>query len=118
MGPIELVRAYDARSAKKVAPTFLVDRLWPRGIAKADLDFDAWIKDVAPSTELRRWFGHVPARFAEFRERYMAELDAHPEAAQPIVDAAAKGRVVLLYSAKDTEHNQAVVLRDWILRQD
>jgi len=117
MGPIELVRAYDARSTEKTAPTFLVDRLWPRGIAKADLEYDAWIKDVAPSTELRKWFGHVPERFGEFRERYMAELDAHREAAQPITAAAAKGKVVLLYSAKDAEHNQAVVLRDWIRRQ-
>lgn len=69
MGPIELVRAYDARSTKKTAPTFLVDRLWPRGIAKDDLDYDAWIKDVAPSAELRKWFGHVTDRFDEFRTR-------------------------------------------------
>jgi uncharacterized protein YeaO (DUF488 family) len=117
MGPIELVRAYDARGTEKSSPTFLVDRLWPRGIRKADLDYDAWIKDVAPSTELRKRFGHVPERFDEFREEYSAELDAHRDLARPIIDAAAQGRVVLLYSAKDTEHNQAVVLRDWILGQ-
>lgn len=116
-GPIELVRAYDARGTKKTSPTFLVDRLWPRGIAKTDLEYDSWIKEVAPSTELRKRFGHVPGRFAQFRERYLTELDAHREFAQPILDAAAAGRVVLLYSAKDTEHNQAVVIRDWILGQ-
>lgn len=117
MGPIELVRAYDARGTKKTSPTFLVDRLWPRGIAKADLDYDSWIRNVAPSTDLRKRFDHVAERFDEFREKYSTELDAHREDARPIIDAAAHGRVVLLYSAKDTEHNQAVVLRDWILGQ-
>lgn len=117
MGPIELVRAYDARGTKKTAPTFLVDRLWPRGIPKGDLEYDSWIKDIAPSTELRRWFGHIPGRFAEFRDRYLKELDAHRDAAQPIIDAATEGTVVLLYSAKDVEHNQAVVIREWIDNQ-
>ncbi|CAG7635572.1 DUF488 family protein [Rhodococcus opacus] len=117
MGPIELVRAYDARGTKKASPTFLVDRLWPRGIAKADLDCDAWIREVAPSTELRTWFGHQADRFPEFRTRYLQELDTNRTAAQPIVEAARHGTVVLLYSAKDLEHNQAVVLREWISNQ-
>lgn len=117
MGPIELVRAYDARGTKKTSPTFLVDRLWPRGIAKADLDCDAWLREVAPSTELRTWFGHQPDHFPEFRTRYLQELDTNRTAAQPIVEAARNGTVVLLYSAKDLEHNQAVVLREWISNQ-
>ncbi|MDG3012535.1 DUF488 family protein [Rhodococcus sp. D2-41] len=114
MGTIELVRAYDARGTQKHTPTFLVDRLWPRGIAKSDLSYDDWIKDVAPSTELRKWFGHDPEKYDGFRRRYLAELDDHADAARPILDAAAHGDIVLLYSAKDTEHNQAVVLRDWL----
>ncbi len=107
----------DARGNAATAPTFLVDRLWPRGIAKTDLDYDSWIKDVAPSSELRSWFGHDPDRFAEFRKRYLAELDSNAEAAEPITSAARKGRVVLLYSAKDEEHNQAVVLKEWLHQQ-
>ena len=117
MGPIELVRAYDARGTKKTSPTFLVDRLWPRGIAKAELDCDAWIKELAPSTELRTWFGHQADRFPEFRTRYLQELDTNRTAAHPIVEAARNWTVVLLYSAKDLEHNQAVVLREWISNQ-
>lgn len=117
MARIELVRTYDARGAKKSSPTYLVDRIWPRGIAKSELEYDEWIKDIAPSTELRSWFGHEPDRFPEFGRRYRDELDSNSNAAAPILEAAGKGAVVLLYSAKDTEHNQAVVLRDWISDQ-
>ncbi|MDJ0359620.1 DUF488 family protein [Rhodococcus sp. H29-C3] len=117
MGPIDLQRAYDARGKAADTTTFLVDRLWPRGIAKTDLDYDSWIKDVAPSSELRSWFGHDPERFAEFRTRYFAELNSNKAALEPIIAAARKGRVVLLYAAKDREHNQAVVLREWITHQ-
>ena len=120
MSGIELLRTYDARqpgaaSAPAGTHIFLVDRLWPRGIAKTDLAYDEWLKDVAPSNELRKWFGHDPAKFAQFRERYRAELDAHPAAAGPILDALGRGPVRLLYSAKDTDHNQAVVLQEWLL---
>lgn len=118
MPVIELVRTYDARRAGGAAgATFLVDRLWPRGIARTELEFDDWLKDLAPSPELRRWFGHDPAKFAEFRERYRAELDAAPEAAAPIFDALSRGPVRLLYSAKDPVHNQAVVLKEWLLER-
>jgi uncharacterized protein YeaO (DUF488 family) len=94
---------------------FLVDRLWPRGLRKSDLKLDGWLRDVAPSDELRRWFGHRPERFAEFAERYRRELDQHPDAVRPLLEAARRGPVTLLYSARDPDHNQAVVLRDHLL---
>lgn len=121
MAAIDLVRTYDARRGPPddpaPAPTFLVDRLWPRGIAKDELTFDSWIKDIAPSNELRTWFGHDPAKFPEFRRRYRAELDARPDLAAPILAALAEGPVRLLYSAKDDVHNQAAVLREWLLER-
>jgi uncharacterized protein YeaO (DUF488 family) len=95
--------------------TFLVDRLWPRGIKKTDLDVP-WVKDVAPSSELRSWFGHRADRWAEFRKRYLAELKDNRDAAEPLVEAARSGPVQLLYDAKDTEHNEAVVLAEWLRR--
>ena len=94
---------------------FLVERLWPRGVRKDDLGLDGWLRDAAPSTELRRWFGHDPQRWEEFRRRYSAELDAAPHTWRPLLDAAAAGPVVLLYSARDEEHNNAVALRDHLL---
>lgn len=91
---------------------FLVDRLWPRGVSKAAMEDVTWVKQAGPSPGLRTWFGHDPQRFAEFAERYRAELRAHPEVLDPILEAARRGPVTLLYSAKDAEHNQAVVLRE------
>ena len=105
-------RVYD--KGKDSGARFLVERLWPRGMRKEALALDGWLKDVAPSTELRQWFGHDPAKWEEFRERYLAELDSHPEAWQPLVEAARKGGVTLLYSAKDTEHNSALVLKEYL----
>lgn len=93
---------------------FLVDGMWPRGVRKSALEEAQWAKDVAPSRSLRSWFGHDPERFAEFADHYRAELAARPEAVAPILDAAYRGPVVLLYAAKDTEHNNAVVLRDYL----
>jgi uncharacterized protein YeaO (DUF488 family) len=93
---------------------FLVERLWPRGIKKQDLRMDAWLKDVAPSTELREWFGHDPARWQEFKRRYFAELDANPSALRPLVEAARTGDLTLLYSARDTEHNNALALKEYL----
>ncbi len=92
----------------------LVERLWPRGMRKEVLHMDAWLKDVAPSDELRRWFGHDPAKWAEFRERYFEELQNRPAAIRPIEEAARLGNVTLLYSAHDTEHNNAVALREYL----
>jgi uncharacterized protein YeaO (DUF488 family) len=112
VGAIDIRRVYDAGSVTGSA--FLVDRVWPRGIRKSDLEIGGWLRDVAPSTDLRKWFGHRPERFAEFRARYRAELDDSPDAVRPLLDAAREGPVTLLYSARDTEHNQAVVLREYL----
>lgn len=114
MGRIDVRRVYDDGPVQGTA--FLVDRMWPRGVRKDDLDA-AWVRDVAPSKELRIWFGHDPDRWDEFQRRYAAELDAGRGTAAPLLDAARAGPVTLLYSAKDTEHNNALVLRDWLLRQ-
>ncbi len=113
---IEIVRAYDALDQDGRA-RFLVDRMWPRGVTKDTLRLEAWVRDAAPSTELRRWFGHDPARWEEFQRRYRAELDANPQAWQPLLDAAKRGPVTLLFGARDREHNQAVVLREYLLDQ-
>jgi uncharacterized protein YeaO (DUF488 family) len=90
----------------------LVERLWPRGMRKESLKMNAWLKDVAPSGELRRWFNHDPAKWTEFRRRYSVELNRHRDALQPILDAETRGNVTLLYSSHDTEHNNAVALKD------
>src|SRR5574337_951399 len=93
---------------------FLVDRLWPRGIKKEDLRVDQWVKGVAPSDALRLWFAHDPGKWNEFRRRYFAELDGKPDVWLPIVDVARQGNVTLLYSARDTQHNNAVALKEYV----
>ncbi len=108
-----LKRAYEKAGTEDGA-RFLVERLWPRGIKKTDLRIDGWFKDVAPSDTLRRWFGHDPQKWSEFRRRYFAELDRHPEAWEQIRNAARRGRVTLVYSAHDTEHNNAVALKEYL----
>jgi uncharacterized protein YeaO (DUF488 family) len=113
MGVITLARVYDHENAG-VRPRFLVERLWPRGVRRADLQLDEWFKDVGPSTELRRWFGHEPEKWDEFRRRYFAELDGRPEAWEPLRDAADVGDITLLYSSHDAEHNNAVALREYL----
>jgi uncharacterized protein YeaO (DUF488 family) len=110
MHRIELARVYDERLPE--GRRFLVDRVWPRGVRKEDLALDGWLRDAAPSTELRRWFGHDPERWEEFRRRYTEELDADPAGWRPLLEAVSAADVVLLYAAKDAEHNNAVVLRD------
>jgi uncharacterized protein YeaO (DUF488 family) len=114
VGVISLVRAYD-HEAPAAGKVFFVERLWPRGVRRDDLRLDAWVKDVAPSTQLRQWFGHDPAKWDEFRRRYRAELDASPQAWQPLLDAARSGDVTLVYGSRDREHNSAIVLRDYLL---
>lgn len=108
---IGLARVYDdldeARGAR-----LLVDRVWPRGIGKDDLELDDWVKEVAPSDDLRKWFGHGPDKRDEFRRVYREELDANGEAVERCLAWARNGPVVLLFSAKDRDHNQAVVLRE------
>ncbi len=93
---------------------FLVDRVWPRGIKREALALDGWLRDVAPSDDLRRWFGHDPAKWEEFQRRYFKELDEKPETWQPIQEAARQGDVTLLFGARDTEHNQAVALSEYL----
>jgi uncharacterized protein YeaO (DUF488 family) len=107
---IRLRRVYeppDAADGRRI----LVDRLWPRGLTREAAHLDAWRKDAAPSTALRRWFGHDPAKWAEFQRRYREELDEHPEALAPLLDAAGTGPVTLVYAARDEQHNDAVVLK-------
>jgi uncharacterized protein YeaO (DUF488 family) len=106
-------RVYDPASPTDGA-RFLVERLWPRGVAKEKLKVEAWLKEVGPSTELRKWFNHDPEKWDEFRKRYRRELDAQPDAWQPIVSAARRGPVTLVYSSHDTEHNNAVALREYL----
>jgi uncharacterized protein YeaO (DUF488 family) len=113
---IQIKRAYDP-PAPGDGTRFLVDALWPRGIKKEDLRLDGWLKDAAPSSELRRWFGHDPDRWAEFQQRYFAELDDKPEALQPLRSAAEEGDVTLIYGARDTEHNNAVALLKYLEKQ-
>lgn len=111
---IKLKRAYD-EAAKNDGFRVLVDRLWPRGVSKDDADIDLWIKDLAPTDELRKWFGHDPDKWSEFHTRYTKELDALGDALEPLRDAVKKhGTVTLVFGAKDTEHNNAVTLKDYL----
>lgn len=110
---IHLKRVYDPASGDD-GVRFLIERLWPRGVKKKDLRLDAWLKDVAPSTELRKWFSHDPAKWTEFQQRYFAELDAHPETFEPILKASIQGRVTLLFSSHDAAHSNAVALKTYI----
>jgi len=108
---VQLKRAYDPPSPRD-GTRILVDRLWPRGISKAKARVDLWLRDVAPSTALRQWFGHDPARWSEFRRRYRAELKRQPEALAQLRALARQGRVTLVFGARDERRNQAVVLKD------
>ena len=110
---IKIKRAYEA-AERGDGSRILVDRLWPRGVSKEALKADSWLKDVAPSGELREWFGHDPAWWDEFRHKYFSELKANPEAWHPIVEAERKGTVTLLYGAHDQEHNNAVALSEFL----
>jgi len=92
----------------------LIMRLWPRGMKKTALRIDAWLKDVAPSTTLRRWFNHDPKKWGEFQRRYRRELNANPDALRPILNAAERGNVALVYSSHDAEHSNAVVLKEYV----
>lgn len=110
---IQLKRAYD-----EVSPNdgyrALVDRLWPRGVKKENLHLDKWYKDIGPSTELRVWFGHEPEKFPGFKDKYLAELASSELPKQLLLDAKNSSTLTLIYSAKDTEHNQAVVLAEYL----
>lgn len=93
----------------------LVDRLWPRGVSKARAQLDLWLKDIAPSAELRTWFGHDPAKWDEFRARYFRELGEHQGDIDTLLEKARQGRVTLLYGARETEHNDAVALHEYLM---
>jgi uncharacterized protein YeaO (DUF488 family) len=110
--PIAVKRAYEAASPDD-GRRILVDRLWPRGVSKARAHLDGWMKDVAPSTELRQWFDHRPDRWPEFRRRYLEELKANPNVT-PLVEMAAAGPLTLIFAARDTERNEAVVLAEFL----
>ena len=110
---IRVKRIYDPPDGKDGARV-LVDRLWPRGVSKDRARLRLWLKEIAPSDDLRRWFGHDPARFAEFVRRYGAELAANDEAVGRLEELVKAGRVTLLYGARDTEHNEARVLADYL----
>ena len=110
---ILLKRAYDPKASRD-GRRFLVERLWPRGIRKAELPLDGWLKEVAPSTGLRQWFGHDPVRWNEFRRRYRIELERGPQHWKLLLDAARKGDITLVFSSHDVEHNNAVVLKEFL----
>lgn len=111
---IRMKRAYEPPAADDGA-RILIDRLWPRGVSKETLALDQWLKEIAPSTELRQWFGHDPALWPEFRKRYAAELRTHADLVESLRAMARKGVVTLVYSAHDEAHNDAVVLQEFLL---
>lgn len=108
---LEIKRVYE-ESDRADGVRILVDRLWPRGLSKARANVDIWLKDIAPSTELRKWFSHDPDKWAEFQARYRRELKSKADLLATLREKAAKGPVTLLYGAKDEAHNEAVVLRE------
>jgi len=112
---VQLKRVYD-HANEQDGSRFFVEQLWPRGVAKSGLADAAWLREVAPSRELREWFHHDPQRWNEFRRRYFAELKHHKDVVSPILEAAHKGTVTLLYSSHDKEHNNAVALREFLER--
>jgi uncharacterized protein YeaO (DUF488 family) len=116
MSAIQIKRVYEP-AGKDDGARILVDRVWPRGITKMDAALALWLKDIAPSTELRKWFGHDPERWDEFRTRYGEELDGNGANVALLRGLIAKGPVTLLYGAHDTAHNQAIALLDYLSRR-
>lgn len=92
----------------------LIDRIWPRGVRKEDAKLDNWIKDIAPSSDLRKWFNHEPEKFTVFAEKYQKELDKQPELTEDLIKKGKEKRLTLLYAVKDEKHNQAVVLKKYL----
>ena len=113
---VKLKRAYEPAGPDD-GTRILVDRLWPRGVSKAEAAVDRWLKEIAPSSELRQWFGHDPARWPEFLRRYTEELRQHEAALDEIRALVRKGTVTLVYGARDETHNDAVALKDVLLRR-
>lgn len=115
-GMIYLKRAYDEPGPDD-GQRFLVDRFWPRGVKKEDLLLAGWFKNAAPSDELRRWFGHDPEKWPDFQKCYREELNENPDSWQPLLTAAGEGNITLVYGTRDTEHNNAVVLKAYLEEQ-
>ena len=113
---IAVKRVYEP-PAKADGQRVLVDRIWPRGVAKKDAELTLWLKEIAPSDELRKWFGHEPERWAEFQKRYRAELDANGEAVAQLRRLLRESKVTLLYGAHDEAHNNAVALAGYLRAQ-
>ena len=113
MNGIQIRRIYEPPAPEDGARV-LVDRLWPRGVKKERLRLTGWLREVAPGDALRQWFKHDPAKWNEFQRRYAAELESNPQAWQPLLQAARKGNVTLLFGAKDPEHNNAVALKAFL----
>jgi uncharacterized protein YeaO (DUF488 family) len=111
---VRLKRAYEPPAADD-GTRILIDRLWPRGVSKADAAIDEWMKDIAPSTALRKWFGHDPERWQEFRRRYRSEIQEHPDRLDRLRALARHGPITLVFAARDEAHNHALVLHDLLL---
>src|SRR5579883_1101189 len=116
MTTITIKRVYDEPETQD-GTRILIDRLWPRGLSKANARIDLWLKDIAPSTELRAWFGHDPAKWEEFVRRYHTELAANPATVAALRQQLAHGHATLLFAAKDADHNNAVALKAYLERQ-
>jgi uncharacterized protein YeaO (DUF488 family) len=114
---VKLKRAYEPASADD-GIRILIDRLWPRGVKKADAAIDQWVKDIAPSTALRKWFGHDPARWTVFRRRYAAGVQQHPEQLSRLRALARRGPITLVFSAHDEVHHDAIALRNFLLGRE
>jgi uncharacterized protein YeaO (DUF488 family) len=115
---IILKRVYDYRHETQRGFTILVDRLWPRGVSKKEVHISLWLKDIAPSTELRTWFAHDPKKWREFKARYKKELHHNKELVHEIIDAIKKHKnIIFLYAAKDEKHNNAIVLKEYLARK-
>jgi len=112
---LKLKRVYEPPH-KDDGTRILVDRLWPRGLTKEKAKVDLWLKEIAPSTELRKWFGHDPKKWRSFRERYQTELKHHPDQLKLLKSKAKEGTVTLIYGARDQEHNEALVLKEFLER--
>lgn len=113
MAEVILKRAYEP-VLESDGQRILIDRVWPRGKSKSAMELTAWLKDIAPSSELRKWFGHKAERWEEFQQKYRQELDNNPQAISELRGYMKQGKVTLLYGAKDEHHNQAVVLRAYL----
>ena len=112
---MKIKRVYE-KPLKEDGTRILVDRLWPRGLTKEKASIDLWLKEIAPSTTLRKWFAHDPDKWKEFQKKYHAELKNNKEQVSLLKEQTKKGTVTLVYGAKDGEHNEAVVLKDWLGR--